>query len=48
LTAVDESEATLRLKGENGIMKKKFSALKKDIDDQKEELKAMVGVSALF
>lgn len=36
------AEATLRLKGENGIMKKKFSALKKDIEDQKEELKAMV------
>lgn len=29
-----EREATLRLQGENGIMRKKFSALKKDIEDQ--------------
>ena len=28
-----------RLKGENGIMKKKFSALQKDIEDQKENIK---------
>jgi hypothetical protein len=29
-----EREETLRYKGENGIMKKKFSALQKDIEDQ--------------
>jgi chromosome segregation ATPase len=29
------------LKGENGIMKKKFSALQKDIEDQKENIKEM-------
>lgn len=36
-----ERDATLRLKGENGIMKKKFSALQKDIEDQKENIKEM-------
>lgn len=36
-----ERDATLRLKGENGIMKKKFSALEKDIEDQKENIKEM-------
>ena len=36
-----ERDATLRLKGENGIMKKKFSALIKDIEEQKETLKSM-------
>lgn len=36
-----ERDATLRLKGENGIMNKKFSALKKDIEDQKENIKDM-------
>lgn len=30
-----EREATLRYKGENGIMKKKFTVLTKDIEDQK-------------
>merc|ERR1719440_2487302 len=30
-----EREAALRLKGENGIMRKKFTALQKDIEDQK-------------
>jgi hypothetical protein len=34
-----EKEATLRLKGENGIMRKKFNALQKDIEAQKEEIK---------
>jgi chromosome segregation ATPase len=33
-----ERDATLRLKGENGIMNKKFTALQKDIDDQKENI----------
>jgi len=36
-----EREATLRLKGENGIMKKKFGALQKDIEDQKEEIRSL-------
>ena len=34
-----ERDATLRFKGENGIMKKRFTALVKDIEDQKEEIK---------
>ncbi|KAJ1461241.1 hypothetical protein M885DRAFT_611963 [Pelagophyceae sp. CCMP2097] len=38
-----EREATLRYKGENGIMKKKFTVLTKDIEDQKEEIKALLG-----
>ncbi|RHZ25586.1 hypothetical protein DYB31_010496, partial [Aphanomyces astaci] len=44
---LDEREATLRLKGanidlcENGIMKKKFTALQKDIEDQKEEIRSL-------
>lgn len=33
-----EREATLRYKGENGIMKKKFTVLTKDIEDQKVNL----------
>eukprot|EP00474_Spongospora_subterranea_P010666 CRZ11124.1 hypothetical protein [Spongospora subterranea] len=37
-----ERETTLRLKGENGIMKKRFSSLSNDIEDQKEELKLMM------
>jgi len=36
-----EREIGLRLKGENGIMKKKFNALQKDIEDQKEEIKQL-------
>lgn len=36
-----EREATLRLKAENGIMKKKFSALNKDIEDQREEIRSL-------
>ena len=34
-----ERESSLRLKGENGIMRKKFNALQKDIEAQKEEIK---------
>ncbi|KAG1658747.1 hypothetical protein FOA52_000860 [Chlamydomonas sp. UWO 241] len=34
-----EKDASLRLKGENGIMRKKFNALQKDIEAQKEEIK---------
>ena len=33
-----EREAGLRLKGENGIMKKKFGTLQKEIDDQRAEV----------
>eukprot|EP00002_Diphylleia_rotans_P000166 TRINITY_DN1008_c0_g1_i4.p1 TRINITY_DN1008_c0_g1~~TRINITY_DN1008_c0_g1_i4.p1 ORF type:complete len:1179 (-),score=303.89 TRINITY_DN1008_c0_g1_i4:414-3950(-) len=36
-----ERDTCLRYKGENGIMKKKFSALQKDIEDQKEEIKLL-------
>ncbi|CAL8096630.1 unnamed protein product [Calicophoron daubneyi] len=35
----EEREANARLKGESGIMKKKFTSLQKEIDDHKEELK---------
>lgn len=28
----------MRLKGENGIMRKKFQALQKDIEEQREQL----------
>lgn len=35
------NDAGLRLKGENGIMKKKFITLQKDIDSQKEEIKSL-------
>ncbi|XP_074640882.1 cilia- and flagella-associated protein 57-like [Tubulanus polymorphus] len=35
----DEKEANMRLKGETGIMKKKFTSLQKEIDDHKEEIK---------
>jgi hypothetical protein len=31
-------QSCLRLKGENGIMRKKFQALQKDIDEQHEQL----------
>ena len=34
-------EATLKYKGENGIMKKKCSVLQRDIDDQKDEQKGL-------
>lgn len=32
------AQASLRLKGENGIMRKKFQALQKDIEEQREQL----------
>ncbi|KAL4237175.1 Cilia- and flagella-associated protein 57 [Mactra antiquata] len=35
----DEKEANMRLKGETGIMKKKFTSLQKEIDDHKDEIK---------
>merc|ERR1712222_287448 len=34
-----EKEATLRYKGENGIMRKRFKALSKEIENHKEEIK---------
>ena len=34
-------DATLKYKGENGIMRKKFIVLQKEIDDQKEEIKSL-------
>lgn len=37
-----EREATLRFKGENGIMKKKFLALQKDIEDQRDQIKVLL------
>ncbi|CAL1538634.1 unnamed protein product [Lymnaea stagnalis] len=37
----DEKEANMRLKGETGIMKKKFTSLQKEIDDHKEEIKKL-------
>ena len=36
-----ERDIGLRLKGENGIMKKKFNALQKDIEDQRDEIKTL-------
>ena len=36
-----ERQLTLRLKDENGLMKKKFSALTKDVEDQKEEIRSL-------
>lgn len=36
----DEREAALRYKGENGIFKKKFSVLMREVDDNKDEIKA--------
>merc|ERR1712129_508524 len=37
----EERESTLRLKGENGVMKKKFTSLQNEIEDQMEETKKM-------
>merc|ERR1712154_449090 len=37
----EERESTLRLKGENGVMKKKFASLQNEIGDQMEETKKM-------
>jgi chromosome segregation ATPase len=36
-----EREAALRLKGENGIMRKKFTALQKEIEDQKDAIQSL-------
>ena len=38
---MDEREIGLRLKGQNGIMRKKFNALQNDIEAQKEEIKSL-------
>lgn len=35
----EEREANMKLKGETGIMRKKFTSLQKEIDDHKEEIK---------
>lgn len=37
----EEKEAVLRLKGENGIMKKKFNSLQNEIDAHKVEIAKM-------
>jgi len=34
----EEREATLKYKGENGIMNKKFTVLQKDIEDLTEQV----------
>ncbi|KAL7062260.1 hypothetical protein AAHC03_0644 [Spirometra sp. Aus1] len=39
----EEREANARLRGESGIMKKKFASLQKEIDDHKEEIKKFHG-----
>ena len=39
----EEKEAVLRLKGENGIMKKKFNTLQNEIDAHKVEIAKMFG-----
>ncbi|CAH1775033.1 unnamed protein product [Owenia fusiformis] len=44
----DEKEANMRLKGETGIMRKKFTSLQKEIDDHKEEIKKLQGESTKF
>lgn len=36
-----EKRSTLLLKGENGIMRKKFTALNKELNEQRDELKAL-------
>lgn len=38
LACMSLPQACLRLKGENGIMRKKFQALQKDIEEQREQL----------
>lgn len=43
-----EREATLRYKGENGIMKKKFTVLTKDIEDQKVKPSATEAIRTVF
>jgi peptidoglycan hydrolase CwlO-like protein len=35
----EEKETNQKLKGETGIMRKKFTSLQKEIDDHKEEIK---------
>lgn len=42
----DEKEANMRLKGETGIMKKKFTSLQKEIDDHKEDIKKLQAETA--
>lgn len=42
----DEKETTQKLKGETGIMRKKFHSLQKEIDDHKDEIKKYVSETA--
>jgi len=35
----EEQDTNIKLKGETGIMRKKYTSLQKEIDDQKEDLK---------
>ncbi|XP_064228328.1 cilia- and flagella-associated protein 57 isoform X1 [Aotus nancymaae] len=39
----DEKESNLRLKGETGIMKKKFSSLQKEIEERTNDIKTLKG-----
>ncbi|XP_072505212.1 cilia- and flagella-associated protein 57 isoform X6 [Notamacropus eugenii] len=39
----DEKEANLRLKGETGIMRKKFSSLQKEIEERSTDIEALKG-----
>lgn len=39
----DEIETNMRLKGESGIMRKKFNSLNKEIDSKNDEIKVMAG-----
>ncbi|CAG5118964.1 unnamed protein product, partial [Candidula unifasciata] len=42
----EEKEANLRLRGETGIMRKKFTTLQKEIDDHKDEIKKLQAESS--
>lgn len=39
----EEKEVGMRLKGENGVMRKKFNTLQSEIDSQKTEINKMYG-----
>jgi chromosome segregation ATPase len=38
---LQEADTILRLKGENGLLKKKFNEFQKDIEEQKTEIKQL-------
>ena len=42
----NERDSFLRLKGENGIMRKKFNTLQKDIHDKNEEINGLFGTQS--